>query len=356
MPRRPGGGEAPPDTLEAGLRRLALEAGPTVLRLLNERSPGVRAIMNVASPPDHWPEVDIANALLEILSELVEGIANPRWRASCKAALRIPTDDYPGAECDSVAGRWRVLARREDVASGAVDEAVERYRGYWTVAAVRLAEMLSKRLFELNRNGGWDSYLAHEIEIPATTLPVSFDRTDVLFSFDKQRGTGFTTYIWLTAYGPVDRYETMGWYYNDPDAVVDIVPLANCALDGPLRDLPQGGRSASLVFARELRAGEKYFFAFSTVFASDRPCRPTILHKVRGMSMDQLTVRAQFDVDAIPPKIWCVDVAEQLQGSTVPNDGDPQVLEVSPNGYVEYEFFNCKRGREYGLRWIWTRQ
>lgn len=354
MPRRPGGGEAQPHTLEAGLRRLAVEAGPTVPRLLHERTPGVRAIMNVASPPDHWPQEDVAIAVLEILSELVEEIANPRWRASCKAALRIPIDEYPGAECDSVAGRWRALARREGIVGGAVDEAVERYRGYWTVAAIRLAEMLAKRLSELNRSGGWDSYLPHELQTPTSDQPISFDSTDVLYQFDKQRGTGFTTYISLTAHGPVDHYDTMGWYYNDPDAEVDIVPLANCSLAGPLLDLPQGGRSASLAFARELSPGEKYFFAYSTVFVSDRPCRPTILYKVRGMSMERLTVRAQFDVEALPLKIWYVDVAEQLQGSTVPNDGDPEVLEVGPNGYVAYDFFHCRRGRIYGLRWIWA--
>jgi hypothetical protein len=356
MPRRPGGGEAPPDTLEAGLRRLAVEAGPTVLRLLQDRSPGIRAIMNLASPPDHWPQEDVAGAVLQILDELVEEIANPRWRASCKAALRIPADDYPGTECDSVAGRWRTLARREGVAEGATEEAVERYRGYWTVAAVRLAEMLSKRLFELNRNGGWISYQQHDLDVLSSNLPISFDCTDVLFQFDKQRGTGFTSYIWLTAHGPVDHYDTMGWYYNDPDAEVDIVPLANCSLAGPLLDLPQGGRSASLAFSRQLNAGEEYFFAYATRFVSDRPCRPTILYKVRGMSMDQLTIRAQFDVEALPLKIWYVDVAEQLQGSAVPDDGDPQVLEISSNGYVSYEFVHCKRGREYGLRWIWGSQ
>jgi hypothetical protein len=312
--------------------------------------------MRLASPPDHWTEEDTASALLEILSELVDKIANPRWRASCKAALRIPIGDYAGAECDSVAGRWRALARREGVAGGTVDEAVERYRGYWTVAAVRLADMLSRRLSELNRNGGWDSYRAHEIETPVPKEPISFDRTDVLFQFDKQRGTGFTTYIWLTAHGPVDHFETMGRYYSDPDAKVDIIPLANCSLAGPLLDLPKGGRSASLAFARRLSAGEKYFFAFSTVFKSDRPCRPTILYKVRGMSMEQLTIRAQFDVEAIPLKIWYVDVAEQLHGSTVPDDGDPHVLEVGSNGYVEYEFLHCRRGREYGLWWIWAEQ
>lgn len=354
MPRRPGGGEARPDTLEAGLRRLAVEAGPTVLRLLHERSPGVRAIMNSASPPDYWTEEDIAGALLEILGELVEEITNPRWRASCKAALRIPVDDYPGAECDSVAGRWRMLSRREGVAGSAIDEAVERYRGYWTAAAARLAEMLSKRLSDLNRNGGWDSYLRRELENPASHVPISFDRTDVLFQFDKQRGTGFTTYLWLTAHEPIGHYETMGRYYNDPDAEVDIVPLANCSLAGPLVDLPQGGRAASLVFAKELSAGEKYFFAYSTTFVSDRPCRPTILFKVRGRGMERLTIRAQFDVEALPFKLWYVDIDEQLQGLAVPDDGDPQLLEVGQNGYVAMDFHNCKRDRVYGLRWIWA--
>ncbi len=310
--------------------------------------------MAVAQPPDDWQREDLASTLLEILSELVEEIANPRWRSSCKAALRMPVGEYAGAECDSVTGRWRALARREGIADNAVDEAVERYRGYWTVAAVKLAEMLATRIAELNRNGGWDAYRPKEPHAPVSNLPISFDRTDALFHFDKQRGTGFTSYRWLTAHGPVDHYETVGWYYSDPDAQVNIIPLANCSLDGPLRELPKGGQFARLAFGKKLNSGDKHFFAYSTTFVSDRSCRPYISYEVRGMSMGQLTIRAQFDVDAIPVRCWHFDVSEQIQGSTIPDDGAPELLEIGMNGYVEHSFHHCKPGREYGLRWIWA--
>ena len=72
-----------------------------------------------------------------------------------------------------------------------------------------------------------------------------------------------------------DYYEAVAWYYNDPDAPVEIIPIANCALDGPLRPLPQGGSCGTLRFSRTLNRSDSYFFAYETRFNSEAPCRPT---------------------------------------------------------------------------------
>jgi hypothetical protein len=142
----------------------------------------------------------------------------------------------------------------------------------------------------------------------------------------------------------------VGWYYNQPDAPVEIVPLANCILESPLRDLPQGGRCGALKFPHSLEAGEKYFFAYTTIFNSQQPCRPVILYEVRGLEMRSLVVRAQFDVNAKPVRCWYFDVEAQNEGWETPGEQAPEVLTVASNGYAEHEFSHCSRGRKYGLR------
>ncbi|MEU8239474.1 hypothetical protein AB0C07_14630 [Actinoplanes missouriensis] len=297
-----------------------------------------------------------AAALLDVLHELVNAIDNPRWRSAAQAAFRLPQDRYVGREFDSVAGRWRHVAQAEDPPYNGSDDALDRYRGYWLTAAHHLAKRLDERVRELNRAGGWEKYRKTEPHIPAATFPISFDRTDVLYRFKGRQGIQSISYRWLTAHDEVDHYEAVGWYYNEPDAPVQIEPLANCVLDGPLTDLPQGGRSGRLRFSRRLRAGDKYFFAYSIHFGSERPCRPTILYEVRGLSMRALTVRAQFDPAELPAMCWYFDLGVQVEAARPPDSSAPEVLEIAPNGFVDHEFLSCEQGRKYGLRWTWDEE
>jgi len=168
------------------------------------------------------------------------------------------------------------------------------------------------------------------------------------------RGVRCVSYRWLTAHAPVDHYEAVGWYYNHPDAPVEVMPLANCTREEPQRELPQGGVVANLKFSHELRAGEQYFFAYVTKFNSDQPCRPTILWEVREVEMRHLTVRAQFDVRALPSRLWYFDIGTQSEGWKLPDEGAPECLQVSSNGYVDHLFERCERGRMYGLKWEWS--
>lgn len=303
--------------------------------------------------PQAWEVEGKATALLAVLHELVNAIGNPRWRAATQAAFRLPQDRYVGREFDSVAGRWRHAAHLEDPAASGPEEPVERYRGYWTTAAPRLAAGLEARIVELNRNDGWSQYRETGPHIPATTFPISFDRTDVLYRFQGRRGVQSISYRWLTAHDEVDHYEAVGWYYNEPDAPVEIEPLANCSLDGPLTELLQGGHSGRLKFSRQLKAGETYFFAYSTYFRSQRPCRPVILYEVRGLSMRSLTLRVQFDPADLPSKCWVFDVGAQLEAVRPPDASAPEVLDLAANGFVQHEFISCEHGRKYGLRWTW---
>jgi hypothetical protein len=355
VPRRPGGGEPPRGSVEAGLRDLAKDAGPDIRQLSRGDTESLQGIMMAARTPADWPREAKATALLTVIQELIHELPNPRWRAAALAAFRMPADQYKGVECDSLAGRWRKLARMED-AEERIKERTEAYRGYWTAAANNLAEKLSRRLEELNNSPrGWEAYRVLLPPLPEV-LPVSFDRTDVLYRFQGMQGLQSISYRSLIAHAPVDHYEPVGWYYNDPNAPVEIVPLANCELDGPLRDLPQGGRTGTLRFSHTLESGEHYFFAYMIVFNSPQPCRPTVLYDVRGQAMRSLVVRAQFDPKAIPYKCWHFDVGAQNEGSETPADDAPELLKISSNGYISHEFDNCRQGRKFGMRWLWNDQ
>lgn len=353
MPRRPGGGLSPADSFEAGLRELVLGAGPDIRKLCREPEGGLRTIMRMAQVPARWQEDAKASAVLTVIQELVQQIDNPPWRMAVLAAFRLPAEDYLGPGHDSLASRWRDLARRNGAEGAAIAKLAEGYRGFWIRAAPWLSGRLERRMAELNASAsGWDSYSVGEPPSPPRLLPVSFDRTDVLYRFDGYRGIESISYRWLTANAAVGYYEAIGWYYNEPDAPVEIVPLANCQLDGPMRDLPQGGRCARLRFFRVLDPGDHYFFAYCTRFNSELACRPTILYEVRGLEMRSLTIRAQFDI--VPTRCWRFNVESQNEGWETPGRDAPELLEIAPNGYVDYEFTRCERGRKYGLRWDWN--
>lgn len=355
VPRRPGHGESPPTSFEAGLRALVRDAGPDIHKLSRGGTEGLRMIMETAEVPTDWPPAAKAAAILAVIEQLVQQITNPRWKGATLAAFRLPADEYVGPNYDSLTGRWRALARRERTAEGNIKERIDALRGYWITAAVRLAAALEDRIRELNSSLlGWQQYRTFAPPSPPRSFPVSFDQTDVLYRFEGYRGIQCISYRSLTAYGPVDHYEAVGWYYNEPDASVEIIPLANCALDGPLRDLPQGGRCATLKFSRTLSAGEHYFFAYVTNFNSQQRCRPTILYEVRGLEMQSLIIRAQFDPVAIPIKCWYFDVETQSEGWEAPPEGAPELLEIALNGYVDHQFSQCARGQKYGLRWEWA--
>lgn len=356
MPRRPGGGESPPGSIEAGLRELARDSGPDIRQLSRGDTENLQAIMLTAQTLVDWPEDAKAAAVLTVIQEEIDKIENPRWKSAAQAAFRMPAEQYLGAENDSLMGRWRALARRDEaIADDQVNASAETHRGYWLRAASRLADMVERRLAELNASPtGWDAYRTGLPPAPPHSLPISFNQTDVLYRFRGRLGVQSISYRWLVAHAPVDHYECVGWYYNEPNAPVDIIPLANCSIEGPLRDLPQGGRSAALKFSHTLEQGEQYFFAYMVQFNSEQPCRPLILYEARGRAINTLAIRAQFDPAAIPYKCWHFDVEGQNEGWQVPPDGAPELLDIAANGYVEFIFNNCPRGRKFGLRWQWS--
>lgn len=353
MPRRPGGGASPQGSIEAGLRDLVTGEGPDVRRLGRRETPGLDGLMQAAAPPAEWTPETAAAAVIQLAQEALQSIRNPRWRAAGEAAFRIPPEMYAGEDGRSLAQRLVARAARDERAH--LIQVKESYRGYWIACAQALAQLLQVTFEALRTDpSGWDRLALTAPSSQPNLVPISFDRTDVLYRFSGRVGVQSTSYRWLTAHDPVDHYNAVGWYYNEPSAPVEIVPLANCELGSAARDLPTGGRTARLEFDRMLNAGEKYFFAYSTVFNSTQPCRPTILYETRGRRMDVLVVRAQFDPTDLPVKCWAFDVELHNEGWQEPGADAPEVIRVGRNGYAEHEFSACRQGRRYGMRWIWA--
>jgi hypothetical protein len=352
----PPGGDSAAETIERGLKNLVLYVGPNVRELCRYTKPGFRALMEAASVPDDWADDAKASALLMIIQELVEAIHNPRWHAAAMAAFRLPASEYVGDEYDSRNARWKALAERQGYEEAEIKQEVLRYRDHWRGAVTQLAADLSDRLSELNRSpASWYRFQAESAPQPPLPLaaPISFDRIEVLYELQGNRCIKCTSWRWVTAHEPVTCYEAVGWYYSEPSAPVEIVPIAHCTLDGPLHELPMGGVLGRLRFSHTLEPGEHYFFAYETRFNSQRPCRPAILYDIRSRELRELTVRVLFDSQALPRKIWYLNVGTQTDGWQVPEDGAPEILQVAPDGYVEHRFEVCRHGRMYGLRWEW---
>jgi hypothetical protein len=220
VPRRPGGGVSPPESIEAGLRELVRDAGPDIRKLTRSGHEGLRVLMEAARVPPEWLSDAKAAAVLTVIQELVEELSNARWRSAALAAFRLPADQYQGPDFDSLTSRLRAAAQREGVAPVDMKRRLETYRGFWTSAAVQLAQNIERRLEELNDTSpGWLQYRTAPPPSPPRSLPISFDRTDVLYRMDGYRGIKAISYRWLTAHAPVDHYEAVGWYYNHPGAL-----------------------------------------------------------------------------------------------------------------------------------------
>ena len=354
----PRGGDSPVKSIEAGLKTLVQYAGPNVRELSEGTKDGYKAILDAAHVPDDWTVDAKASAVLTVLQDLVEHITNTNWRKASLAAFRLPAGNYVGPESDSREGRWKVLARREGTAPRELKRQVERYRDYWRAAVPKLAADLYDELRRLNRTAdGWLRLQDEAPLLPSSPLPlsppISFDRTEVLYEFKGNCGIQVTSRRWLRAQESVDHYDAVGWYYNEPRAPVEIIPLANCTSGGPMRELLKGGVLGALQFSHTLAPGEVYYFEYITRFNSDQPCRPTILYEVRGREMRNLIVRAQFDTQVLPSQICYFDLGAEYVGWQWPEQGAPEWLQVAPNGYLEHRFDVCQQGRQYGLKWEW---
>lgn len=202
------------------------------------------------------------------------------------------------------------------------------------------------RLSQLNVTGAWEKYADPDAR------RFKFARYHMLFRLKDRVGIECITYRVLQALSDgVDSYRSVAWYYSDPEANVEIVPLANCEV-AALQPLAAGGAAALLKLPHALRQDETCFFASKVIYHSKRESTRIVSHEVRSRAVDELTIGIQFDQRTPPSFVWHYSSNAEI-GMKRPDKGSSDLLSVSEAGYTSHVFLNCANGRRYGIQWDW---
>lgn len=308
-----------------------------------------RVLLDLAQVPPQWPRHVQARAIRNILTEVVEGLSDPKQRETARAQLGL-TQQYSSQDPEK---RIQSLMASGILASTRIG-AQSRPAQEWRSIRPALAQMLVTRLSQLNAAGGWEKYAEGYTPLKEDAVggPFKFTRYHMLFRLQGRVGIECITYRVLQALSDgVDSYRAVAWYYSDPDANVEIIPIANCEV-GRLEPLEKGGSAALLNLPHALQKDETCFFASKVVYNSERESTRIVSHEVRSQAVDRLTIGVQFDPAALPSLIWHYTGSKGV-GMKRPDGGSSDFLSISELGYTWYEFSNCVNGRRYGIQWDW---
>jgi len=337
------GGQADvPETPQEALRALASGEGATPEQIA---SPLGRPLRDLAYVPPQWPWNIQATAIRNVISEVVESLADAHHRETARAQLGL-TPQYSSRD---PAKRMETL-----LASGALEPG--HTAEYSREINPALAQMLEDRLSQLNSTGDWSKYAAG-YKAPTEEVishPFKFERYLMLFSLRNRVGIECTTYRVLRALKDgVNSYKAIAWYYSDPDAPVEVIPVANCRV-ASMEPGESGGTAAVLELPHTLRRDETCFFASKVVYRSSRETTRIVSHDVRAQSVDRLTIGIQFDIADLPFSVWHYAGSRDV-GMRRPPPGSNDLLAISEFGFVSHTFHACEHGRRYGIQWDWTR-
>jgi hypothetical protein len=331
-----------PRTPQEVLRALANGEGATPEQIA---SPIGQALRDLAHFPPEWPWDVQARAIRNVISEAVESLGDARNRETARAQLGL-TPQYSSPN----------PARRIGVFLGSGSLEPERTQGYSQQIYLALDQMLRQRLSQLNATGGWERYASGYSPPPeeAVSYPFKFERYHMLFTLRERVGIECTTYRILRALvDDVDSYTAIAWYYSDPDAEVEVLPVANCRVTSR-SPLDKGGAAVTLQLPHKLREGETCFFASKVIYHSSRETTRIVSHDVRSQSVDMLTIGIQFDMDALPSSVWHYAGGREV-GTRRPSQVSTEFLPMSELGFVSHQFRACENGRRYGIQWDWVR-
>ncbi len=281
VPRHPGGRIPPEDSIQRGLIDLGDGRGADVRRLNQPETPGLAAILGLVEPKPEldWSAEQKARGALVEIRTLLEAMRYENGRRAAMAAYGWPEAGYTGLSTRTQ--RWKAAISREEGISGDSAHPPERRHvqrrldccgGFFRNAAAKLAHDVERRFIALNETErGWETHRPGDpTALPSPPIPVEAERVDVLFCLRGRVGTDHFVYREIRALQPLDGIDAVGWYYNDPDAQLDIEPLLNCTREGILRDLARGGRVATLKFVRSLAVDERYCYAYVVRYNSER--------------------------------------------------------------------------------------
>jgi hypothetical protein len=332
-----------PETPQEALAALAQGEGATVDRLASGEG---RALLDMAALPPEWPRDVQAGIMRNVLQEVVDSLRDAQHRETVRAQLGLTAEySHPSP------------ARRMDalLASGMLDpHKSQAYGQGLSDIGGAVAQMIVDRLSQLNASGDWEQY-AQGYVLPGEApqkYPLRFLNYHMLFTLAGRIGIECTTYRVIRALeNGVDSYKAVLWYYSDPKANVEILPVANCRV-GTIRPLDRGGYEATLELPHALRKGETCFFASKVLFHSTHESARIVSHEVRCQAVNRLTIGIQFDTAAPPSAVWHYTGGPKV-GMTRPSNEPRDFLTVSSLGFVSHEFSRCRNGHRYGIQWDW---
>ena len=176
-----------PRTPQEALSALASGEGATTEQIA---SPIGQVLRDLAQFPPDWPWNVQAEAIRNVISEVVESLEDARHRETARAQLGL-TAQYSS---DDPTQRINVLR-----GSGTFDSG--RVHGHSQQIYPALAEMLGQRLLQVNTRGEWDRY-AGGFTPPREELvkyPFKFENYHMLFTLKERVGIECTTYRVLRA-------------------------------------------------------------------------------------------------------------------------------------------------------------
>ncbi|MBN6035241.1 hypothetical protein [Amycolatopsis sp. 195334CR] len=330
--------------VEAELRQLAQGDGLAAGKLVGTN------IFRLASPPESWRKEDICSALVRLVDDLASSLPNENHKMAVQTSLNIGTHPVSGRLLE----RQTVLARKLDVHADTV-------RTWWQTEAGQLASLLTQRIRELNIDQAlWDEYhpfsLGDNFDSDDHPPTYSFDRIEVSWLFRKRTATELMTQRWIVAHEDnVTGVEAASWYFSDdsPESC-EVEPIMNCE-KGEVSLYGRGLRHTELKFARTLRRGEGYFYAYRVAVRSQKEMEPLFYHGVRSAGVKHLLCNAQFDPSCLPVKVWSFAARYDAQPYIEPPPGSPRFVTVNRLGFAHKEFKSCQHGVKYGLAWKWQK-
>lgn len=352
---RTGRPDCAPDSVEQGLRDLARDEGPQLSKLVNPYTSGLRALISLAVAHRRpAAPIDVtARALRQFIWEQIAGFSeeeHPKCKAALQAAFCIAPMVADGREFPSIAARLKVMTATGAFGQNAGPEAGLRN---WRRAVKRLARLVEQNIGELRYTAAWAS-----AGLPSGYQAVRVRSLVVTYYLTSQIVTDIITERTVEAVeDDVDRYIVRDYVQGSPDARIQVRALLNCATGTQTAvDLGPGfvGAKVEVLLPAAYRKGEGCTFA--TKVTRSGVAEPTTWQEIQVTShgIDNLTMRAQFDLGVPPPsRCWYFAAVPDLGRLEPPGLGEQRDLDISRFGYVERHFGAGQATAKYGLVWHW---
>jgi hypothetical protein len=351
-----GAGTSAPGPIEQGLRDLANGEGPVLGKLVEPRTRGLRALMELTAPlADAGMHIEgRARAIRQYIWELIAGLddqQHPKCKAALRAAFCLAPEVSSNRELTSVASRLEVMAL-----AGAFGEKsdLRRAQESWELAARRLAWLVTKNIDDhLRLAAGWAS-----IGAPSGYQPLRVSSLVVTYYLTGQTVTDVITERRIEAMEDgVDRYIVRDYVQGVPDAEIEVKPLLNCRSGEHMPvDLGPGfvAMKAEMLLPKAYARGDGCNFA--TRVKRKGVTGPTTWQEIQVTSygVDALIMRIQFDLgEALPVRCWYFAAAPDVGRLEPPGPGEQRDLEISRFGYTERDFGAGQAAAKYGIIWRW---